>query len=55
MDGEIITKSQLLFDGMQMANLKEHYSHKPGETETEYLWQVCLSGGDRVLLSGEEA
>lgn len=43
-----------LFDQIQMAILQEHYSHKPAETETEYLWQDCLSGGDRVLLSGEE-
>ncbi|GAB0207483.1 hypothetical protein GRJ2_003214000 [Grus japonensis] len=27
----------------------------PGETETEYLWRVCLSGANRIMLSGDEA
>lgn len=36
-------------DQIQMANLQEHYSRKPGETETEYLWEVCLSGGDSLI------
>lgn len=44
-----------LFDQIQMANLQECYSPKPGETGTEYLWCICLPRGDRVLLSGEEA
>ncbi|XP_052631213.1 uncharacterized protein LOC128136111 [Harpia harpyja] len=38
-----------------MANLQECYGHKLGETETEYLWRVCLTGGDRILLNGDEA
>lgn len=25
------------------------------ETETEYLWRICLTGGDRILLSEDEA
>lgn len=43
------------FDSIQLANLQECYGRKPGETETEYLWRVSLTGGDRVLLNGEEA
>ena len=35
--------------------MQEKFSRKPGESETEYLWHVSLNGGDRVLLSKEEA
>lgn len=37
-----------------MVHLQECYSHKPRETETEYLWCVCLSKGARILLNGDE-
>lgn len=40
---------------IQMADLQEHHDHKPGETGTEYLWWLCLTGGDRNLLNGNKA
>lgn len=33
-------------DPLQLIYLQETYSRKPGETETDHLWQVCLSGRD---------
>ncbi|KFV00196.1 hypothetical protein N340_03542, partial [Tauraco erythrolophus] len=35
--------------------LQEKYSRRPDETETEYVWRVSLTGGDRILLSEDEA
>ncbi|KAM9591119.1 uncharacterized protein ACIBXB_006056 [Morphnus guianensis] len=49
------TRKTTPFDPIQMANLQECYGHKPGETETEYLWRVCLTGRHRILLNGDEA
>lgn len=40
---------------MELVELQEKYSRQPGETEVEYVWRVSLSGGDRILLSEEEA
>ena len=42
-------------DPMQLIYLQETYSRKPGETETDHLWQVCLSGRDWTTLSGNKA
>ncbi|GAB0205021.1 hypothetical protein GRJ2_002967700 [Grus japonensis] len=52
--GNHITKTTP-FDAIQIANLQERYSRKPQETETEYVWRVSLTGGDRILLNGDEA
>ncbi|KAK4816905.1 hypothetical protein QYF61_024915 [Mycteria americana] len=41
--------------GPELCDLRVKFSRKPGETETEYVWRVSLTGGDRMLLSGEEA
>ncbi|KAK4810621.1 hypothetical protein QYF61_007358 [Mycteria americana] len=49
------TMRTIPWDPLQLTNLQERYSRKPGETETEYLWRVCLSGGDRIMLSEDEA
>uniref|UniRef100_A0A8B9NK43 Uncharacterized protein n=1 Tax=Accipiter nisus TaxID=211598 RepID=A0A8B9NK43_9AVES len=49
------TRKTTPFDPIQMANLQECYGCKPGATENEYLWRVCLTGGDRILLNGDEA
>lgn len=35
--------------------MQDKFSRKPGKTETEYLWHVSLTGGDRILLSNDEA
>lgn len=34
-----------LWDPLQLGNLQEKYKWRAGETETEYLWGVCLTGG----------
>uniref|UniRef100_A0A8B9J1F9 Uncharacterized protein n=1 Tax=Amazona collaria TaxID=241587 RepID=A0A8B9J1F9_9PSIT len=39
----------------ELMNLKEKYSRRAGESETEYLWRVSLQGGDMIMLSEEEA
>ncbi|GAB0207183.1 hypothetical protein GRJ2_003183900 [Grus japonensis] len=39
----------------ELAKLQEKYSRNPEESETEYVWRVSLTGGDRILLSEEEA
>lgn len=39
----------------ELSCLQDKFSRKPGETETEYLWRVSLTGGDRILLSNDEA
>lgn len=43
-----------VFDLNQMDDLQDKYGRKPEETETEYLWTVSLTGGDRILLNGNE-
>lgn len=37
----------ILWDPLQLKNLQGRYSRNPGGTETEYLLQACLSGGDK--------
>ncbi|OPJ67375.1 hypothetical protein AV530_011660 [Patagioenas fasciata monilis] len=39
----------------ELSCLQDKFSRKPGETETEYIWRVSLTGGDRILLSNDEA
>lgn len=50
------TQKTTLDDPIQRADSQECHGCKPGETETEteYLWSVCLTGGDRILFSIEE-
>uniref|UniRef100_A0A8C3K6U7 Uncharacterized protein n=1 Tax=Calidris pygmaea TaxID=425635 RepID=A0A8C3K6U7_9CHAR len=43
------------WDPLQLSNLQEKYSRNADETETQYLWRVCLTGGDRIMLSQDEA
>lgn len=38
-----------------LAKLQEKYSKKPTETETEYVWQVTLTGSDCILLGENKA
>uniref|UniRef100_A0A8B9NYL3 Uncharacterized protein n=1 Tax=Apteryx owenii TaxID=8824 RepID=A0A8B9NYL3_APTOW len=39
----------------ELTKLQEKYSRRPEESETEYVWRVSLTGGDRILLSEGEA
>ncbi|XP_075604452.1 uncharacterized protein LOC142601014 [Balearica regulorum gibbericeps] len=39
----------------ELAKLQEKYSRHLEESETEYVWRVSLTGGDRILLSEVEA
>ena len=41
--------------GPELSEFQVKYSHKPGETETVYLWRDSLTGGDRILLCDDEA
>uniref|UniRef100_A0A8C3KK66 Uncharacterized protein n=1 Tax=Calidris pygmaea TaxID=425635 RepID=A0A8C3KK66_9CHAR len=43
------------WDPLQLSNLQEKYSRNAGETETQYLRRVCLTGSDRIMLSQDEA
>lgn len=43
------------WSGPELARMQEQLSRKPGESATEYLGNVSLKGGDRILLSEEEA
>lgn len=49
------TAKTTLFDSVHVVNLQEWYSHKPGETETEYLQRLSLTGGHNILLNSNEA
>ncbi|KAK4828111.1 hypothetical protein QYF61_023909 [Mycteria americana] len=40
--------------GPKLSELQTRFSHRPGETEIEYLWRVSLMGGDWTLLSDDE-
>ncbi|KAK4818852.1 hypothetical protein QYF61_020071 [Mycteria americana] len=51
---EIITK-EIPYSATELAKLQDRYSRVPRETETEYVWRVSLTGGDRIKLSEEEA
>ncbi|KAK4807072.1 hypothetical protein QYF61_018413 [Mycteria americana] len=51
---EIITK-KIPYSATELAKLQDRYSRLPRETETEYVWRVSLTGGDRIKLSEEEA
>ncbi|KAK4806487.1 hypothetical protein QYF61_013980 [Mycteria americana] len=51
---EIITK-EIPYITTELAKSQDRYSRLPRETETEYVWRVSLTGGDRIKLSEEEA
>ncbi|XP_074965396.1 uncharacterized protein LOC142064386 [Phalacrocorax aristotelis] len=44
------TAETIPWDPLPLANLQEKYGRKTGESETEYLWRVSLTGGDRIML-----
>ncbi|XP_071884738.1 uncharacterized protein [Anas platyrhynchos] len=39
----------------ELIKIQEKFSRRPGESEVEYVWRVSLEGGDRIMLSEEEA
>ncbi|KAK4827699.1 hypothetical protein QYF61_020977 [Mycteria americana] len=51
---EVITK-EIPCRVTELVKLQDRYSRLPRETETEYVWRVSLTGGDRIKLSEEEA
>ncbi|KFO12322.1 hypothetical protein N312_11853, partial [Balearica regulorum gibbericeps] len=50
-----ITTKETPYTVTELAKLQEKYSRQAKETETEYVWRVSLTGGDRIRLSEEEA
>lgn len=45
----------MLYMGEALAEIREKYTHKANEAQTEHVWRVSLTGGDWILLSEAEA
>jgi len=39
----------------EVERIKEKYSRLPSESAVEYVWRVSAEGGDRIMLSEDEA
>ncbi|KFQ87564.1 hypothetical protein N337_13021, partial [Phoenicopterus ruber ruber] len=50
-----VTTRTIPYSPTDLAKIQEKYSQDPRETETEYMCRVSLTGGDRILLSEDEA
>ena len=50
-----VTTRIIPYSPTDLGKIQEKYSRGPRETETEYVWRVSLTGGDRILLSEDEA
>ncbi|KFW61951.1 hypothetical protein AS28_02543, partial [Pygoscelis adeliae] len=50
-----ITTRTVPYSAAEMSKIQEKYTRLAQETETEYVWRVSLTGGDRILLSEDEA
>ncbi|XP_076217557.1 uncharacterized protein LOC143172198 [Aptenodytes patagonicus] len=50
-----VTTRIVPYSPTDLAKIQEKYSRGPRETETEYVWRVSLTGGDRILLSEDKA
>ncbi|RMC19600.1 hypothetical protein DUI87_03159 [Hirundo rustica rustica] len=50
-----ITTKHIPYSATELAKLKKEYSHLPQESETEYIFQVSLTGGDQIKLTEHEA
>uniref|UniRef100_A0A8B9FBA2 Uncharacterized protein n=1 Tax=Amazona collaria TaxID=241587 RepID=A0A8B9FBA2_9PSIT len=48
-------ETQIPWSPTELMKLREKYSRRMGESETEYLWRISLQGGDMVMLNEEEA
>uniref|UniRef100_A0A663LLW3 Uncharacterized protein n=1 Tax=Athene cunicularia TaxID=194338 RepID=A0A663LLW3_ATHCN len=50
-----VTTRTTPYPATELAKIQEKYTRRAHETETEYVWRVSLTGGDRILLSEDEA
>uniref|UniRef100_A0A663MVR0 Uncharacterized protein n=1 Tax=Athene cunicularia TaxID=194338 RepID=A0A663MVR0_ATHCN len=50
-----VTTQTTPYPATELAKIQEKYTRRAQETETEYVWRVSLTGGDRILLSEDEA
>ncbi|XP_066063745.1 uncharacterized protein [Chamaea fasciata] len=50
-----ITTKQIPYSACELAKLKKEYGQLPQKLETEYVFQVSLTGGDRIKLTEQEA
>ncbi|RMC03594.1 hypothetical protein DUI87_19769 [Hirundo rustica rustica] len=50
-----ITTKHIPYSATELAKLKKEYSHLPQESETEYIFQVSLTGGDQIKSTEHEA
>ncbi|KAM6091881.1 uncharacterized protein LJ206_005158 isoform 1-T2 [Theristicus caerulescens] len=50
-----VTTRTVPYSATELTKIQEKYTRRAQESETEYVWRVSLSGGDRVLLSEDEA
>ncbi|XP_074787743.1 uncharacterized protein LOC141973269 [Athene noctua] len=50
-----VTTRTTPYPATELAKIQEKYTRRAQETETEYVWRVSLTGGDRILLSEDEA
>ncbi|KAK4819789.1 hypothetical protein QYF61_011389 [Mycteria americana] len=55
-DDEIHTTVRTIpWSPAELIKIQEKFSRQPGESEVEYVCRVSLEGGDRIMLSEEEA
>ncbi|XP_074424775.1 uncharacterized protein LOC141735620 [Larus michahellis] len=50
-----VTTRMIPYSVTELSNIQEKYTRLAKVTETEYVWRVSLTGGDRILLSEDEA
>ncbi|KFO52433.1 hypothetical protein N302_06209, partial [Corvus brachyrhynchos] len=50
-----ITTKQIPYTAPELAKLKKEYGRLPHEAETEYVFQVSLTGGDQIQFTEQEA
>ncbi|XP_068031492.1 uncharacterized protein [Anomalospiza imberbis] len=50
-----ITTKHIPYTATELAKLKKEYGRLPHESETEYVFQVSLTGGDQIKLTEQEA
>jgi len=55
-DDEIHTTTRTVpWTPTELERIKEKYSRQPSESAVEYVWRVSAEGGDRIMLSEDEA
>ncbi|XP_010560005.1 PREDICTED: uncharacterized protein LOC104828198 [Haliaeetus leucocephalus] len=50
-----VTIKTIPYSATELSKIQEKYIQLAKETKTEYVWRVSLTGGDRILLSEDEA